>query len=157
VKLPDDFRDLLVHLTDAGADFIVVGGHAVARHGHVRATKDIDVLVRPDADNATRVMQALATFGAPLRALGVDLADFSRPGQVVQLGVPPLRIDVITSISGVSYEEAVIDPDTLDVDGRPVRVIGLEALLKNKRASGRAQDLADVDALERVRSKTRRS
>lgn len=102
-------------------------------------------------------MQALATFGAPLRALGVDVADLSRPGQVVQLGVPPLRIDVITSISGVSYEEAVIDPDTLDVDGRPVRVIGLEALLKNKRASGRAQDLADVDALERVRSKTRRS
>ena len=156
MKLPDDFRDLLVYLADAGADFIVVGGHAVARHGHVRATKDIDVLVRPDGDNATRVMQALASFGAPLRALGVEVADLSRPGQVVQLGVPPLRIDVITSISGLTFDEAVVDPDTLDVDGRSVRVIGLDALLRNKRASGRPQDLADVDALERLRSKKRR-
>jgi hypothetical protein len=123
----------------------------------VRATRAIDGLVRPDADNAPRVMQALATFGAPLRALGVDVADLSRPGQVVQLGVLPLQTDAITSLSSVSYQEAVIDPDTPVVDGRPVRVVGLEALLKNKRASGRAQDLADVDALERVRSKTRRS
>ncbi len=150
MKLPDDFRDLLVSLADAGADFVIVGGYAVARHGHVRATKDIDVLVRPDPANATRVVKALANFGAPLRALGVDVTDFSRSGQIVQLGLPPLRIDLLTSISGVSYDEASTEPETIDIDGRAVRVIGLVPLLRNKRASGRPQDLADVDALERL-------
>jgi hypothetical protein len=150
VRLPDDFRDLLVHLADAGADFVLVGGHAVARHGHVRATKDMAVLVRADAHNAGRVIHALAAFGAPLVALGVRAEDFARPEQVVQLGVPPLRIDLITSISGVSFDEAATAPATIDVDGRAIRVIGLESLLRNKRASGRPQDLADVDALLRL-------
>lgn len=116
----------------------------------MRATKDMDVLVRADAHNAGRVVQALAAFGAPLVALGVRAEDFARPDQVVQLGVPPLRIDLITSISGVSFEEAATAPATIDVDGRVIRVIGLEALLRNKRASGRPQDLADVDALLRL-------
>ncbi len=100
-------------------------------------------------------MRALAAFGAPLGALGIGEADFVRPEHVVQLGVPPLRIDLITSITGLSFDEAAADPETLELDGRSIRVIGLEPLLFNKRASGRPQDLADVHALQRLRSRGR--
>lgn len=148
MKLPDDFRDMLTCLLDAGVEFVIVGGYAVAHHGHVRATKDIDVFIRPSAANAARVMRAMATFGAPVAALGVKEADFSTEGKVIQLGVPPLRIDLLTALSGIDFETASRAPGTLDVDGRVVGVIGLEALLKNKRAAARAQDLADVAILE---------
>lgn len=127
---------------------MIVGGYAVARHGHVRATKDIDVFIRPDAENAPRVIQALREFGAPLAALQITASDFSTPCNVVQLGVPPLRIDVITSISGLDYDAASSDPATIELAGRLVKVIGIDALLRNKRASGRPQDLADIAALE---------
>ena len=94
MKLPADFRDVLVCLTDAEVEFMVIGGYAVAHHGHVRATKDIDVLVRPTHENAARVMRALETFGAPLSALAIHADDFATPGKVIQLGMPPLRIDI---------------------------------------------------------------
>jgi predicted nucleotidyltransferase len=149
VNLPDDFRDVLVCLADARVDFMVVGGFAVAHHGHVRATKDIDVFVRPTDENARRVVGALNAFGAPLAALNVGERDFATPGNAVQLGVPPLRIDVVTSISGVDYDAAGAGSTTVDVEGRSIRVIGLAALVVNKRAAGRPQDLADVAALER--------
>lgn len=148
MKLPADFEDLLVCFVDSGVEFMIVGGYAVARHGHVRATKDIDVFIRPDAENAPRVIQALREFGAPLAALQITASDFSTPGNVVQLGVPPLRIDVITSISGLDYDAASSDPATIELAGRLVKVIGIDALLRNKRASGRPQDLADIAALE---------
>lgn len=95
-------------------------------------------------------MRAMAAFGAPVAALGVTAADFSTPGRVVQLGVPPLRIDVVTALSGVDFNTANRAPSTLELDGRVVRFIGLEALLTNKRASARPQDLADVAALEAI-------
>lgn len=148
--LPDDFRDALVALVTAGADAVLVGGYAVAFHGYPRATKELDILVRPDARNAARVHAALLEFGAPLGAIGVVEADFATPGRVVQIGLPPLRIDIISGIAGVSFDEAVTGAAVLDVEGRPFRVIGLEALLRNKRAAGRPQDLADVAALERI-------
>ena len=147
LPLPDDFRDLLVELVDTGVDFVVVGGYAVALHGHPRATKDIDILVRPSSENAAKVVQALGAFGAPLSQFGVTEADFQHPGGVLQLGVPPFRIDLITEATGISYEEAVSACAAIDVDGRSVRFIGLAALLKNKRATARPQDLADVAAL----------
>lgn len=146
--LPDDFRDLLVCLADAKADFVVVGGHAVAAHGHVRATKDLDVLVRPTPENAVRVYRALAAFGAPLQAFEVGVDDFTTYDGVLQIGLPPLRIDVLTRITGVSFDEAIAAALTVDVDGRTVLVIGRDALVRNKRATGRPQDLADVAALE---------
>ncbi len=156
MKLPDDFRDLLVCFADAGADFVIVGGFAVAHHGHVRATKDIDVLVRPIHENAIKVMRGLVAFGAPIQALHIGADDFARAGKVVQLGVPPLRVDLLTSVSGIDYEDAVVEASTIDVDGRVVRLIGLDALIKNKRAAGRPQDLADVAQLEKqVRAKDR--
>jgi predicted nucleotidyltransferase len=151
IDLTPDFRDLLVEMADAGADFVLVGGYAVAFHGHSRLTKDIDVLVRPTRDNAPKVFAGLRSFGAPLGSLNVtenDLADYAG---VVQFGAPPNRIDILTQISGVSYDEALVGSLEFDLDGRKITVIGLEALLKNKRAAGRDQDLIDVRALERLR------
>ena len=151
IELPDDFRDLLLALSEAGAEFVVLGGHAVAFHGHPRATKDLDVLVRASGQNAKRVYRALAAFGAPLSTFEVGEADFATYDGVLQMGVPPLRIDILNSAAGITFDEAIADGSTFDLDGRAIPVIGLAALLKNKRAAGREQDLADVKALERSR------
>jgi hypothetical protein len=148
VELPPDFADLLVALVEAGAEFLVVGGYAVAHYGHPRATKDIDVFVRAERGNAERVVEALASFGAPLRALGIDVQDFERVGQTVQLGVAPYRIDLLTEIDGVSFERAWAGRERFALGAVEVPVISLGDLLANKRASGRPQDLVDVAALE---------
>jgi predicted nucleotidyltransferase len=148
IDLPEDFRDLLIELADAGAEFVVLGGHAVAFHGHPRATKDLDVLVRATPENAVRVYRALATFGAPLQAFEVAEADFASYDGVLQIGLPPRRIDILNRADGITFEEAVRPGDAFELDGRRVPVIGLEALLRNKRAANRAQDIADVAALE---------
>lgn len=148
IELPDDFRDLLIELCDAGADFVVVGGHAVAFHGHPRATKDLDVLVRATRENAAKVYRALAEFGAPLQAFEVAEDDFATYGGVLQLGLPPLRIDILNRVDGVSFDEAADGAPSFELEGRRIPVIGRAALLKNKRATGRAQDIADLEALE---------
>ena len=148
IELFDDFRDILVELHDAKARFVVVGGHAVAFHGHPRATKDLDVLVHADPDNARRVYTALAAFGAPLAAFEVSADDFSSYDGILQLGVAPRRIDIINRAEGITFAEAVADGQTFEVDGRAIPVIGRAALIKNKRAVGREQDIADVKALE---------
>lgn len=149
IELPDDFRDLLVVLHDAGAEFVVLGGHAVAFHGHPRATKDLDLLIRADSGNAEKVYRALAAFGAPLETFEVEACDFATYDGVLQIGIPPRRIDVLNRATGISFDEAVADGLTFEVEGRSIPVIGRLALLKNKRAAGRAQDLADIKALER--------
>ena len=150
IDLFDEFRDMLVELADAGAEFAVVGGHAVAFHGHPRATKDLDVLIRPTPDNAERVFRALAAFGAPLQAFDVNQEDFATYDGVLQIGVPPRRIDLLNRIAGVSFDEVIREGSTFDLEGRTIRVIGRAALLSNKRAAGRTQDLADIEALERL-------
>jgi aminoglycoside-2''-adenylyltransferase len=154
IELPQDFNDLLVELHDAGAQFVVLGGHAVAYHGHPRATKDLDVLVRADASNAARVYRALAAFGAPLQSFEVSEADFVTYDGVLQIGLPPHRIDILNRADGISFEEAVAEGTSFELEGRRIPVIGREALLKNKRAAGRPQDLADVHALETKRSRS---
>jgi predicted nucleotidyltransferase len=148
IDLPQDFRDLLVELHDAGAAFVVLGGHAVAFHGHPRATKDLDVLVRADPANATLVYRALTAFGAPLDTIGVAASDFVTYDGVLQIGLPPRRIDVLNRATGITFADAVAAGDSFLLDGRTIPVIGLEALLTNKRAAGREQDIADVKALE---------
>lgn len=150
IELPDDFRDLLIELHDAGAEFVVLGGHAVAFHGHPRATKDMDVLVRPNRTNAARVYHALAEFGAPLSLFEVSEEDFTTYDGVLQIGLPPRRIDLINRATGITFEEAIADGEAFELEGRRIPVIGLDALLRNKRAAGRPQDVADVRALERV-------
>lgn len=147
MDLPRDFADMLLELASAGADFAVVGGYAVAFHGYPRATKDLDILVRPSRENARRVYAALAAFGAPLQALEVAEEDFLDYDGVLQIGVAPIRIDIIHRVAGVSFDEVIAADDAFVLEGRRIRVIGREALIKNKRAVGRPQDLADVAAL----------
>jgi len=150
--LNEDFRDFLVLLADGGVDFVIVGAYALAFHGAPRASGDIDLFVRPTPVNAQRVFDALARFGAPLEAAGVTAADFTQPGAVYQIGLPPRRIDVLTEISGLTFDEAWASRITAEIDGRTVSFIGREALLKNKEASGRPKDVADVARLRKPRS-----
>jgi predicted nucleotidyltransferase len=150
IALPDDFRDMLIALADEGVNFAVVGGHAVAFYGHPRATKDLDVLVQANEQNAERTYRALLAFGAPIQAFDINANDFATYEGVLQIGVPPLRIDLLTSISGVSTTKALEDCETFTLEGRTIKVIGLNALIANKRAAGREQDLADVAILERL-------
>ena len=143
----EDFRDLLAALLGSGARFLVVGAHAMAVHGVPRATGDIDVWIARGGDNVERVWSALTRFGAPVAAMGVSQDDLARPGMVIQIGLPPRRIDVLTSISGVDFDEAWPDRVTHEVDGLAVPFLGRAALVRNKRASGRTKDLADLEAL----------
>lgn len=145
-SLNRDFRDRLAEFNVQGVEYLVVGAHALAAHGHVRATKDLDVWVRPDAENAKRVIIALKEFGAPLHDL--TEADLATPGTMFQLGLPPLRIDVITAIDGVSFDEAWPARLLTKFLDQPTAVLSREHLIRNKRAAGRAQDLADVEWLE---------
>ncbi len=151
LRLPDDFRDLLVALADAEVEFVLIGGWAMAVHGSTRATEDLDVLVRADPNNAERVFHALSEFGAPVRAHGVDEQTFGVEGSAYRFGLKPLLAEVLTKVSGVTFDEAVVDAVIADVDGRPVRVMGRAALIQNKRAAGRHKDLADVEWLEAPR------
>lgn len=144
-----DFRDVVRALGAANAEFLVVGAHALAIHGVPRATGDLDLFVRPDRENARRVAAALRGFGAKLEAHGVTDDDFAREGTVYEIGLPPRRIDVLTSISGVTFEEAWQTRALLRVDESEVPALGREAMLKNKRASGRPKDLLDVAAIEK--------
>lgn len=154
LDLPDDFRDFLVALADAEAEFILIGGWAMAVHGRPRATEDIDVLVRASTANSHKVYAALAAFGAPVGPHGVDPDTFASEGPAYRIGMKPVRIEVRTKVSGVSYDEAASEPIRADVDGRLVAVIGCQALLQNKRAAGRHKDLDDVEWLEPTISKT---
>jgi hypothetical protein len=148
--LNDDFVELIAGMRDAGVEFLIVGAHALAAHGVVRSTGDLDVLVRPSDENSSRVVLALRAFGAPLAAHGVSATDFARAGTVYQLGLPPRRIDILTMISGVTFEQAWADSVHVEVGGVGFRVPSRAALLANKRASGRPKDLEDVRRLELV-------
>jgi len=144
--LNTNFKDMLSALSEAGAEFLVVGAYAMAVHGCPRATGDIDLWVRPTAENAARVWNALRAFGAPTSQLKVE--DFVTPDVVYQIGVAPNRIDLLTSISGVDFELAWSHKVSAKMGGLAVPVIGLAELLANKRASGRPKDLVDVDLLD---------
>lgn len=148
VAMHPDFKELLVELNAHRVEYLVVGAHALAAHGYVRATKDMDVWVRPEAENAKRLVQALEAFGAALH--GATLQDLSGPDFVLQLGVAPIRIDVITSITGVEFDEAWSSRLQTVFGGEPVGVLSREHLIRNKSATGRPQDIADVEALRRL-------
>lgn len=147
-EFTQDFDDLIDELQAADVDFLVVGAHAMAVHGHVRATGDLDLLVRPAAENATKVMHALSRFGAPVAAHGITEADFEVAGTVYQIGLVPNRIDLLTSVSGVTFDECLENAPIATLGTHQVRFIGLAAQIKNKRASGRPKDLVDAEVLE---------
>jgi hypothetical protein len=143
----DDFRDLLAAMLEAGARFLVVGAHAMAVHGVPRATGDLDVWIAADQANAQRVWEALLRFGAPVADVGVRREDLTRAEAVVRIGLPPRRIDLLTSISGVGFDEAWPRRVTHQVVGLAIPFLGRADLVRNKRATGRAKDLADLEAL----------
>jgi hypothetical protein len=143
----EDFRDLLAALLAAQARFLVVGAHAMAVHGVPRATGDLDVWIAVDPANADRVWSALLSFGAPVASMGVSREDLTRPDLVVQIGLPPRRIDILTAITGVSFAEAWSSHVTHEVGGLQVPFLGRAELVRNKRASGRTKDQADLEAL----------
>jgi hypothetical protein len=140
-----DFLDLLRAFIDHSVRFMVVGAYALGVHGRPRATGDLDVWIDPTPDNAARLLRALGQFGAPTAQVTAE--DFSRPGVVFQMGLPPLRIDVMTDLSGLTFEEAWTSRTQAAFDTITVDVIGREAFIKNKRATGRARDLGDIEAL----------
>ena len=141
-----DFRDMLSALCDANADFLIVGAYAMAVHGLPRATGDIDIWVRPTQANAERVWRALQEFGAPMRDL--ELSDICSPDVVFQIGVAPRRIDLLTTISGVDFDDAWRDRVSAEIDGLAIHVLSRHHLITNKRAAGRPKDLADAAWLE---------
>ena len=145
MKLAKDLREFIELLNSRGVEYLVVGGHAVAWHGHPRFTGDIDFFVRSSETNALRLIDVLEAFG--FGGLGIEASTFQRPNQVVQLGRPPNRIDLLSSISGVEFDEAWPARELAHMDGLPVPMLGRAALVANKRASGRLKDLADLEAL----------
>lgn len=149
-----DFRDLLSALAAAGAEFLVVGAQAVGIHAVPRATGDLDVWVGRHGNNPQRVWEALRDFGAPLHQLSVD--DLREPDLIFQMGVVPVRIDVITSVAGLDFEQCWPRRITATYQGLHIPVIGLDDLIANKRAVGRQRDLADVEILMRARNRTSR-
>ncbi len=145
MPLPQDWRLFIESLNSNGVEYLIVGAVALAHHGFPRYTGDLDILVRSSPENAKRLESVLQNFG--FGALGVKAADFVHSYRVIQLGVPPNRIDILTSITGVSFEEAWEGRAEVELSGVRINFIGRRALIKNKRSTGRPQDQADLEAL----------
>jgi len=143
--LNKDFKEFVELLNSTHVEYLLVGGYALAAHGHPRYTGDIDFWVNPTPENARRLMQVLRSFG--FGALGLAEDDFLQPEAVVQLGYPPARIDLLTAIDGVAFPECYARRRTVSLDGLELCLIDIDDLRANKRASGRPKDLADLDAL----------
>jgi len=145
MDLPRDFSELLESFNANGVEYLLVGGYALAHHGAPRYTGDLDLFVHANPENARRILSALEAFGFGSVALTVP--DFCAPDQVIQLGRPPIRIDLLTGLDGVTWEEAISGVESSVIEGLPVPVIGRTEFIANKRATGRATDLADLEAL----------
>jgi hypothetical protein len=146
MKLQKDIHEFIGLLISEGVEFLLVGGYALACHGLPRFTEDIDFLVAVGEDNAARLEKVLNRFG--FGGTGLSRKDFLQPDQVVQLGRAPHRIDLLTGLSGLNWKEAWDSRQTIELDGLQLSVIGRAALIANKRATGRIQDLADAERLE---------
>ena len=145
MELAPDFNEFIACLTARGAEFLIVGAYALAMHGVPRFTGDLDILVRPTTENGARVLEAVAVFGFPVGTL--TAGDVANPRRILEMGVPPVQLHVMSAISGVSWEEAQTDAVVVSLGGRDVRVLGRASLIRNKRAAARPKDLADLDAL----------
>lgn len=147
IQLPKDSRELLALFHSTGVECVVVGAHALAWHVRPRFTGDLDLLVRPSEENAAKIMGALDMFG--FGQTGISATDFMREGQIIQLGVAPNRIGLLTSIDGLTFDEVWNGSVEGLLSGVVVRVIGVDELRRNKETVGRPQDLADLDDLSR--------
>jgi hypothetical protein len=141
-----DFKELLALFNARGVEYLVVGAYALAFHGAPRYTGDIDLLVKASPENAAKVLGVLNDFG--FQSSGLTADDFQKSEHVVQLGVPPVRIDIITSLTGITWEEAIAGKESGHYGDVPVCYIGKTAYIKNKRATGRAKDIADIEAIK---------
>jgi hypothetical protein len=146
MEAQQDFKELLVLFNAYAVEYVIVGAHALAFHGAPRYTGDIDIYVRPNPENAKRIMAALRDFG--FGSVGLSEEDFTEPNKIAQLGYPPVRIDLITSLSGLTDEEAIAHRVPGEYGSVPVYYIGREQFLLNKRACNRKKDLADIEALD---------
>ncbi len=145
--LNPDFRDVLSEFNAEGVEYLVVGAYAVAVHGLPRATGDLDLWINPAPENVAQVLRALERFGAPME--NVKASDLQASDRVLQIGVPPSRVDILSAIDGVEFQDAWKNLERVVVDRIPIPCISLPDLVTNKRASGRPQDLADVERLTR--------
>jgi Aminoglycoside-2''-adenylyltransferase len=146
MRLSNDLKEFLESLNSRGVDYVIVGAHSFAFHGRPRYTGDLDILVRATSGNASKLVDLLNQFGFTDTAF--KESDFTESEQMIQLGRPPNRIDLLTSITGVSSEEAFTTKVRAELDGIPVFILSRDALIQNKRAVGRPQDLADLETLE---------
>ncbi len=145
--LNEDYKEMLQSLLDQKVEFIVVGAYALAAHGFPRATGDMDIWIKPNEKNSKKVYKALAQFGAPINEIRED--EFSQPGLIFQIGVVPRRIDIITKIDAVEFDEADSDKIFVDIDDLKIPVLSIDKLIKNKLATGREKDLLDAKLLKK--------
>jgi predicted nucleotidyltransferase len=143
--LNEDYKEMLQLLLEEQVDFMIVGAYALGTHGYPRATGDIDIWVKPNSVNSKKIYKALARFGAPLGQIRID--EFSTEGIIFQIGVIPRRIDIITKIDGVTYEEADEDKIIVEIEGLKVPIISFEKFIRNKMATGREKDELDIKTL----------
>lgn len=151
--MKQDFLDILEELNSAHAEYLIVGAHAMAVYGYTRATGDIDVFVNPTPANAQKVWAALHAFGAPLLAHNVKPEFFSISGNVYQIGIPPSRVDILTTISGLSFLEAVNEASPGKLAGIEFSVLSLDHLIHNKMSTGREKDAFDVTMLKQIKER----
>jgi predicted nucleotidyltransferase len=144
--LNNDYKDILQSLSAEKVKFLLVGAYALAAHGYPRATMDIDFWIKPDADNANAVFRALEHFGAPMG--DTSPSDLQKEDMIFQIGVAPRRIDIITSIDGLTFDEAYAHSKPVEIEGISVQIISVEDIIINKRSTGRTKDIADVEMLE---------
>jgi len=145
--LNQDYKEMLSLLIEEKVEFILVGAYALAAHGFPRATGDIDIFIRPNRKNAVNIYECLAKFGAPLE--GVSVEDFSSPGVIFQIGLAPRRIDILTTIDAVSFQEAIEDALVVQIEGLKIPVLSKSKLIKNKESTGRIKDKIDAENLRR--------
>lgn len=146
MRLSNGLREFLESLNSRGVDYVIVGAHSLAFHARPRYTGDLDILVRATPENAAKLVDLLNHFG--FADPGFEESDFTEPEQLIQLGRAPNRIDLRTSITGVTTDEALASRVSTELDGIPVFTLGKDALIRNKRAVGRPQDIADLNTLE---------
>ena len=146
--LNQDYKDMLFLLLKNNVDFLLIGAYAMAVHGFPRATADIDIFVRPDPKNAQQVYKTLADFGAPLN--NISSSDFENPGTIFQIGINPRRIDIITEIDGLSFDEAAEGKEIVEIEGLYIPVISKLKLIINKLSTGRDKDRLDAENLKKL-------
>jgi predicted nucleotidyltransferase len=144
--LSQDFREFIELLIKNKAEYLIVGGYAVGIHGHPRYTGDLDIWLNPTSKNAEQILKSVNEFG--FSSFKLTLEDFTKPGNVIQLGYPPLRIDLLTEIDGVAFDECFKNRKEVVIEDLKVNFIGYDDLLKNKKESGRPRDIDDIDNLK---------